>query len=85
MKVDGEAHKGGVMDEAEACPPLWHFAPEQQFFVNLHAKVGGVKHSGVPQAIDHDDDVVVELADCLLADVKGLLESIVKMEEKGKV
>lgn len=66
------------MDEAEACPPLWHFAPEQQFFVNLHVKVVGVKHSGVPQAVDHDNDDVVEFTDCLLADVKGLLQSVIK-------
>lgn len=82
VKVHGEAHEGWVMDEAEACPPLWHFAPEQQFFVNLHAKVGGVKHSGVPQAVDHDGDVVVEPVDRLLADVKGLLQSVIKTEEK---
>lgn len=75
VKVDGEAHEGGVIDEAEACPPLWHFAPEQKFFVNLHTEVVGVKHSGVPQAVDHDKDVVVELADGLLADVKGLLQN----------
>lgn len=85
MKVDGKVHEGRVINEAEACPPLWHFAPEQQFFVNLHAKVVGMKHSGVPQAVDHDSDVVVELADCLLADAKGLLQSIIKTDEKRKV
>lgn len=32
VKVDGVAHEGGVMDEAEAFAALWHFAPEQQLF-----------------------------------------------------
>lgn len=73
------------MDEAEACPPSWHFALEQHFFVNLQAKVVGMKYSGIPQAIDHDNDVVVKLADCLLVDVKGLLQSVIKTEVKQKV
>lgn len=81
MKVDGVAHEGGVMDEAEACPALWHFAPEQQLFVHLHTKVAGVKHPGVPQAVDHDGDVVVELTDRLPTDVEGLLHRAIK--EKG--
>lgn len=84
MKVDGVAHEGGVMDEAEACPALWHFAPEQQLFAQLHSKVAGLKHSGVPQAVDHDDDVVVELAECLPADVEGLLQSVTKTGENEK-
>lgn len=84
VKVDGVAHEGGVMDEAEACPALWHFAPEQQLFAQLHSKVAGLKHSGVPQAVDHDDDVVVELAECLPADVEGLLQSVTKTGENEK-
>lgn len=77
VKVDGVAQEGGVMDEAEACPALWHFAPEQQLFAQPHADVAAVKHPGVPQAVDHDDDVVVELAVCLPADVEGLLQSLI--------
>lgn len=63
VKVDGEAQKGGVMDEAEASLPLWHFAPEKQLFINLHTKVIVKEHFGVPQAVDHDGNVVVELMD----------------------
>lgn len=79
MKVDGVVHEGGVMDEAEARPVLWHFAPEQQLFAQLHVKVAGLKHFEVPQTVDHDDDVVVELAERLPADVKGLLSSAFKI------
>lgn len=78
VKVDGVAHEGGVMDEAEARPALWHFAPEQQLFAQLHVQVAGLKHSGVPQTVDHDDDVVVELAERLPADVKGLLPGAIE-------
>lgn len=78
VKVDGVADEGGVMDEAEARPALWHFAPEQQLFAQLHVKVAGLKHSGVPQTVDYDD-VVVELAEGLPADVKGLLPSAFKI------
>lgn len=77
VKVDGVAQEGGVMDEAEACPALWHFGPEQQLLVQLHADVAAVKHPGVPQAVHHDDDVVVELAVRLPADVKGLLQGLI--------
>lgn len=84
VKVDGVAHEGGVMDEAEARPALWHFAPEQQLFAQLHVKVAGLKHSGVPQTVDHDDDVVVELAESLPADVKGLLPSAFKIRGFNK-
>lgn len=72
MKVDSIAHEGRVVDEAEACPVLRHIALEQQLFVQLYADAG-LKHFGVPQPVDHDDYVLVELAECLAANVKGLL------------
>lgn len=74
MEVDRVAHEGGVVDEVEARPVLWHFALEQQVLPQAEAHVQ-LKHFGVPQAVDHDDDVMVELPNHLTADVKGLLKN----------
>lgn len=79
MKVNSVAHEGGVVDEAEACPVLWYVALEQQLLIQLHTDAG-LKHFGVPQAVDHDDYVVVELTERLAADVKGLLKSRMNIE-----
>lgn len=74
MKVDGVAHEGGVVDEVEARPVLWYVALEKQLLSQLytHARL---KHFGVPQAVDHDDYIVVKLTERLAADVEGLLEN----------
>lgn len=61
-----------MVDEVKACPVLWHTALKQQLVPNLYTHAW-LKHSGVPQAVDHDDCIVVELTKRLAADVKGLL------------
>lgn len=72
VKVDGVAHEGGVVDEVEARPVLWDVALDQQLFSQLYIHIR-LKHFGVPQAVHHDDYVMVELTERLAADVKGLL------------
>jgi len=74
MEVDSVAHEGRVVDEVEARRVVRHVALEQQLLSQLDAHVW-LKHVGVPQAADHDDCVMVELAERLTADVKGLLKS----------
>ncbi|TNN72722.1 hypothetical protein EYF80_017006 [Liparis tanakae] len=81
MEVDGVAHEGGVVDEVEARPGAWHVALEQQLLPQLDAHVR-LEHVGVPQAADHHDGVMVELAERLTADVKGLLKRKRKRKRK---
>lgn len=90
VKLYSVAEEGRVVDEAEASAVLWHVALEQQLLVQLDTDAG-LKHSGVPQAVDHDDHVVVELTERLPADVKGLLKNTsktqmtkTKMQESGE-
>ncbi len=73
VKVDGIAHEGGVVDEVKARPVLCDVALGQQPFFKLYIHTR-LKHSGVPQAVHHDDYVMVELTEHLAADVKGLLK-----------
>lgn len=84
VKVDRVAHEGRMVDEVEARPVLWHVTLEKQLLSQLYAHPW-IKHSGVPQAVDHDDDVVVELTESLAADVKGLLRSTFPKGETKKV
>lgn len=79
VKLYRVAEEGRVVDEAEASPVLWHIALEQQLLVQLDTDAG-LKHSGVPQAVDHDDHIVVELTKRLPADVKGLLKNTSKTQ-----
>lgn len=72
MEFNGVAHEGRVVEEVEAGPVLRYATLLQQLLPQLHAHVW-LKHFGVPQAVDHDDDVVVELEEGLAADVKCLL------------
>lgn len=83
VKVNSVAHEGGVVDKAEACPALWYVALEQQLLIQLYTNAG-LKHFGVQQAVDHEDQVVVELAERLAADVKGLLKNGIKIENEKK-
>lgn len=62
------------MDEVEARPVLWYVALEQQLLSQLYTHAW-INHFGVPQAVDHDDHVVVEFTESLAADVKGLLKN----------
>lgn len=71
MKVHSVADEGGVVDEAEAAPVLWHVALQQQLLLQLDSDAR-LKHPPVAQAVDHDDHIVVELTDGLAAEVKGL-------------
>lgn len=79
MKLYRVAEEGRVVDKAEAGPVLWHIALEQQLLIQLDTNAG-LKHSGVHQAVDHDDHVVVELTECLPTDVKGLLKNTSKTQ-----
>lgn len=83
VKVDGVAHERGVVDEVKARPVLWNVALEQQLLSQLyiHARL---KRFGVPQAVDHDDYVVVELTERLAANVKGLLQNRTENEIRQK-
>lgn len=83
VKVDRVVHESGMVDEVEARPVLRHVTLEKQLLSQLDAHPW-MKHSGVPQAVDHDDDVVVELAESLAADVKGLLRSTFQKEKLRK-
>jgi len=74
VKVRSVAHEGRVVDEVKARPVLWHVALEKQLLAQLYVQTW-LKHPGVPQTVDHDDHVVVELAESLPADVKGLLKN----------
>lgn len=73
MKVQSVAHEGGVVDEVKAGPVLRDFAVEEKLLSQLNVRTRK-KHPGVPQAVDHEDDAVVEVLESLSADVKGLLE-----------
>lgn len=73
MKVDSVAHEGRVVGEVKARPVLWYVALEQQLLSQLYSRAW-MKHFGVPQAVDHEDQVEVELTESLTADVKGLLK-----------
>lgn len=83
VKVNSVAHEGGMVDKAEACPVLWYVALEQQLLIQLNTNAG-LKHFGVQQAVDHEDQVVVELTEGLAADVKGLLKNRIKIENEKK-
>lgn len=72
VKVHGVAREGRVVDEVEPCPVLRNVALVKQLFPHVHVRVC-MKHPAVPQAVDHEDQVVVELAESVAADVKGLL------------
>lgn len=73
MKVYGVADQGRVVDEVEAGPVLRDFGLEEQLLSQLQVR-SGIKGPGVPQAVDHEDDTVVEFYERLTADVKGLVE-----------
>lgn len=73
VEVNSVAHEGRVVDEVEARPVLWHIAFEKKLLSQLHSHAR-IKHLGVPQAVDHDDQRLVKLAECLATDMKGLLK-----------
>ena len=81
MEVHSVAQESRVVDQVKAHAVLWHVALEEQLLSQLHTH-SRMKHFGVPQAVDHDDHVVVELAERLAADVKGLLENRIKGERQ---
>lgn len=83
MKVDSVAHEGRVVGEVKARPVLWYVALEQQLLSQLYS-CAWMKHFGVPQAVDHEDQVEVELTESLTADVKGLLKKKKKQNRNEK-
>lgn len=72
VKVNSVAHKSRVVDEIKARPGLWYVALEEQLLSQLYIHAW-MKHLRVPQTVDKDDHVVVELPKCLAANVEGLL------------
>ena len=72
VEVDGVAVEGRVVGEAEAAPEPRDSALVQQLLAQFNV-VARLEYLGVPQAVDHEDEVVVKLPVSLPADVKGLL------------
>lgn len=79
VKVDSVAHESRVVDKVKACPVLWDVALEEQLLIHLYSHTW-MKHFGVPQTVDHDDHVVVELTESLATDVKGLQRQATEAE-----
>ena len=72
VEVDSVAVEGRVVGEAEAGPVLRDSTLVQQLLAQLNV-VSRLEDPGVPQAVDHEGEVVVELLVSLEADVKCLL------------
>jgi len=72
VEVEGVAEEGRVVQEVKAGPVLRHAGLEQELLAHLHG-AARLEQLGVPQAVHHDDQVVVELPVRLPADVEGLL------------
>lgn len=83
VKADGVAQEGRMVDEVEAGPVLWYFALGQQLLSQLYGHAW-LEHLGVPQTVDHEDQVVVELLAQLTADMKDLLKRTWKEGEREK-
>lgn len=81
VKVNSVTHESRVVDEVKACPVLWYVALEEQLLPQLYTHAW-MKHLGVPQTVDQDDHVVVELPKCLAANVKGLLKNPIKTSNR---